>query len=135
MPRHFGDYIRIRREDLGLNQQELADQMDATKEEISMWEQGRRVPSPYYHARLTEFLGLSAKPTTPEEILAGPDETQSATLGWLVKRKRVESNLTLVDVGRLLAVKPTTWEDGRQARHSLAHIPSALVCQTGWGLM
>ena len=64
----IGELIIHLRGQHGLTQYELADQLagvsgnDAvTREEVSRWERGKRIPGPYWRSWLSEVLGCPAE--------------------------------------------------------------------------
>jgi transcriptional regulator with XRE-family HTH domain len=67
-PLAIGELIIHLRSQHGLTQYELADQLagvsgnDAvTREEVSRWERGKRIPGPYWRSWLSEVLGCPAE--------------------------------------------------------------------------
>ena len=55
----FGENIRRAREELGITQQTLADQLFVTRQAVSRWENGSRYPDLLTAKRLSEGLNAS----------------------------------------------------------------------------
>ena len=53
--------LKARRDELGLSQQAIADQMGITRETYSSYEQGRRIPTVYSLFELERVLGVPAR--------------------------------------------------------------------------
>lgn len=52
----FGDFVKLRREELGLDQAGLAQQLGVNQQTVSKWEQAKAVPRPQRIHRLAEVL-------------------------------------------------------------------------------
>ena len=52
----FGDFVKLRREELSLDQAGLARQLGVNQQTISKWEQAKAVPQPQRIRRLAEVL-------------------------------------------------------------------------------
>ena len=52
----FGDFVKLRREELDLDQAELARQLGVNQQTVSKWEQAKAVPRPKRIHRLAEVL-------------------------------------------------------------------------------
>ncbi len=52
----FGDFVKLRREELNLDQTELARSLGVHQQTISKWEQAKTVPKPQRIHRLAEVL-------------------------------------------------------------------------------
>ena len=52
----LGDFVRLRREELDLDQSELARRLGVNQQTVSKWEQARAVPRPARIGRLAEVL-------------------------------------------------------------------------------
>ena len=123
-PMSLGDYITLRRSELGMSQRELADLIGGGKHILSMWELGRRVPSRRYYARLTEYLGLDVTSLTPDMELTAETEAGPVTLSSQIRRKRLKSKLTQRELGRHLGADAHTvsnWESGKTFPRSHFH--------------
>lgn len=83
--------IRDAREKAGITQEELAEQMDVSRQTISRWETGATRPSADNLARLSQLLGIPAdallgvEPIPPAEI---PGETPAETPVPVSRRNR-----------------------------------------------
>ncbi|MBK6089547.1 helix-turn-helix transcriptional regulator, partial [Ruminococcus difficilis] len=64
----FGENIRRAREELGITQQTLADQLYVTRQAVSRWENGSRYPDLLTAKRLAASLD-----TTLDDLLADDD--------------------------------------------------------------
>jgi transcriptional regulator with XRE-family HTH domain len=54
----LGETLRLRREERGLDQAELAEQLGVTQQSVSRWEHGKALPRPQRVRQLAELLGL-----------------------------------------------------------------------------
>lgn len=52
----FGDFVKLRREELNLDQAGLARQLGVNQQTVSKWEQAKAVPQPQRIRRLAEVL-------------------------------------------------------------------------------
>ena len=52
----FGDFVRVRREELNLDQRALGGQLGVNQQTVSRWEQAKAVPRPDRIRRLAEVL-------------------------------------------------------------------------------
>lgn len=52
----FGDFVKLRREELSLDQTELARQLGVNQQTVSKWEQAKAVPRPPRIRQLAEVL-------------------------------------------------------------------------------
>jgi transcriptional regulator with XRE-family HTH domain len=52
----FGDFVKLRREELSLDQVALAQQVGVNQQTVSKWEQAKAVPRPQRIRRLAEVL-------------------------------------------------------------------------------
>jgi transcriptional regulator with XRE-family HTH domain len=52
----FGDFVKLRREELNLDQTELAQSLGVHQQTVSKWEQAKTVPKPQRIRRLAEIL-------------------------------------------------------------------------------
>lgn len=75
MSQSFGEMIRQLRNDRGLTQADLAEQMFVTRSTIARWEADNRMPDALMISRLAKCLGTSAE--TLLSYLTGTEETQN----------------------------------------------------------
>ncbi len=52
----FGDFVKLRREELGLDQVDLARRLGVNQQTVSKWEQAKAVPRPQRIRKLAEAL-------------------------------------------------------------------------------
>ena len=73
----LGETIKIRREERGFDQEELAGKVGVSQQTVSRWEKGQAVPRPQRVAQLADALGLDV---TRLHRFAGylPEEERSA---------------------------------------------------------
>lgn len=57
----LGETLKVRREERGLDQAALAEQLGVTQQSISRWEHGRALPRPQRVRQLAEVLGLDVE--------------------------------------------------------------------------
>ena len=55
------DILRRERERRGWSQQKIAQELDTTAKNVSRWERGETVPSPYFRERLCQLFGMDAQ--------------------------------------------------------------------------
>src|SRR5690349_14883677 len=88
--------IKMEREQRGWTQSEVAERIGSTRINVSRWENGVTVPSPYYRQRLAELfekslleLGLIPEKSEDisDEILTLSDTSRSTPL-WNVPHRR-----------------------------------------------
>jgi transcriptional regulator with XRE-family HTH domain len=80
--KHLGDYIRARRIDLGLRQQEVADRLGAEKDTVRNWEKGRAEPEVKFLPAVIGFLGYNPLP----EAMSLGEQVRRARLGLGLSR-------------------------------------------------
>lgn len=115
----LGDHIRKRRLDLGLLQQEVAEQLGVTEATIVNWELNHTSPEIRYTPRIIAFLGYD------------PSDIQAETLGQRLIVYRQKMGLSQKKLARQLGVDPATlgrWERGKglpspKLRNQLMTIP------------
>ena len=66
----IGDTIRIKREELGMTQKELADKLFVSRQTVSRWESGSRCPDLIISRKIASTLGLSM-----DELIPSQDES------------------------------------------------------------
>jgi len=99
----LGDHIRKRRLDLGLLQQEVAEQIDVAEATIVNWELNHTSPEIRYISRIIAFLGRD------------PCARPSDTLGQRLIAYRQKMGLSQKKLARQLGIDPATlgrWERG-----------------------
>ena len=64
----IGQYIQMKRKDLGLTQAELAEKLGMSNKSVSKWERGVCLPDVSIYMELCEILGISLN-----EFIAGED--------------------------------------------------------------
>jgi DNA-binding transcriptional regulator YiaG len=100
-PSTIGDYIKKRRLDLHLTQNQIAVKLLVTEDCIRNWENGNAYPQINYYPRINSFLGFDVF------------STMSTNLEGEIKRYRVDHGLSYKKMGELLNVNGTTislWE-------------------------
>ena len=80
----IGDAIRIKREELGMTQKELADKLFVSRQTVSRWESGSRCPDLIISRKIASALDLSM-----DELVPNSDEPISR------REDRVEDNETI----------------------------------------
>ena len=55
----LSEKIRLCRKQAGLSQEELADQLEVSRQAISKWEMGQSAPDPEKIVRMSELFGVS----------------------------------------------------------------------------
>jgi transcriptional regulator with XRE-family HTH domain len=109
----ISDSIRIRREELGLAQSDVARVLGVTQQTVSRWERGLDVPPAVRVAPLAQLLEMAASDLLR---LAGylPDEERSSAHGAFEAMLREISVLTDVELMLLIDAAWQTFRD-RQA--------------------
>ncbi len=101
----IGDYIRARRMDLGLFQEEVAQKIGVCGDSIAKWGKGCGSPKTRQFPKIIEFLG---------DV---PFQVEIKTLGDRIKFYRLKNGMTTYDLAVILGVHPTTigaWEKNKQ---------------------
>ncbi len=52
----FGDFVKLRREELSMDQKDLARELGVQQQTVSKWEQAKAVPKPQRIRRLADVL-------------------------------------------------------------------------------
>jgi transcriptional regulator with XRE-family HTH domain len=73
--------IRLRRQALGLTQQQLADELRVNRATVSAWERGKQAPDKH-EGRIEAVLGISLSGDPPVEEYTDPTERAL----WALKR-------------------------------------------------
>jgi transcriptional regulator with XRE-family HTH domain len=63
----LSEKIRLCRKQAGLSQEELADQLEVSRQAISKWEMGQSAPDPERIVRMSELFGVSTDALLKEE--------------------------------------------------------------------
>ena len=87
--------IRQFRQDIGMTQQELADQLNVTDRAVSHWENGRRLPDYSLLKQLCDVLGISINELFASERIAKEDYLMKAdeNLGKLIDENNYKNQL------------------------------------------
>lgn len=110
----LGETLKIRREECGLGQGELAAQLGVRQQTISRWERGLALPRPRRVLELARLLGLDG---THLQRLAGylPDDERSSANGpWL----QVYERMPQLTRAELMLLIDRAWQELR-AREGL----------------
>ena len=75
----LGESIKIRREALGLTQQQLAQKLFVSRQTVSRWESGTRCPDLIMSKKISMVLGISLDELIPTEHIANYDPRPEAT--------------------------------------------------------
>ena len=85
----FGEQLRKAREEKGLTQQDLAEQLFVTRQSISRWERGDRYPDLITTKNISQILEVSL-----DDLLSGKEMTKVAEKNPVVEDKTV-NNITI----------------------------------------
>ena len=102
-PTTWGEHLKTRRLDLGLNQREVAERVGANHKTYENWEQGKYEPEFRFYPSLVAFLGYEPFP-------------EPATFALRIRWKREREGLSQRGLAARLGLDPTTiqaWEWGR----------------------
>lgn len=83
----IGDMIRIKREEQGLTQQELAQRLYVSRQTVSRWESGSRCPDVMTAKKIAAILGVTLDELVPGEA-AGEDAPVRETVSGTKKMLR-----------------------------------------------
>lgn len=100
----LGDHLRKRRLNLGLLQQEVAEQLGVAEATIVNWERNHTSPEIRFIPRIIAFLGYN------------PGDRQSGTLGQRLVTYRRRMGLSQKKLALYFGIDPTTlarWERGK----------------------
>ena len=86
----FGEQLRRAREDKGMTQQTLAEQLFVTRQAVSKWERGERYPDLPTTKKISEILDVSL-----DDLLSGKDMVKEVERNPVVENKAV-NNMMLV---------------------------------------
>ena len=105
-----GEFIKMRRLELGLSQNDLANKMTIEEEVVENWEMSTALPSLANLASLSEHLELSVSDLLPTSDLL-PD-----AIGYGIRQKRLEEGMSVKELAGCLGVSSSAvcgWEVGR----------------------
>lgn len=108
----FGEIIRARREEQGLEQVELARRLGVTQQTVSKWETGVTVPRAARLAALASLLDLD--PALLHRVTAtggGSPLRQGASA------RELHHSLELLSERELLRLLDAVWQEFRRRRH------------------
>lgn len=104
---HLGDNIQMLRRRQGLSQEQLAEQLDVTRQTISKWELNQSAPDLNYLCQLSEIFGISLDALVKGE--GNPDESVGQALArprkkgkWLLILMAIVSFLLLIFSGYVI---------------------------------
>jgi len=86
MENRNGKILTYLREQRGLKQREVAEQLGVHYSDVSKWESGKRIPNRDWTLKLTEFFGCSS------DIVLGRIEPHGFRKWYLKKRREAKSN-------------------------------------------
>src|ERR1700758_184620 len=105
--KNLGEFLKARREGLGLTQRSLAEKLGVEASHVAFMESGRRKPSLKLVGRLADTLGLDrqtllilAHPETKELIAeAKPDKVRKASPSWqrFIKNRELLNRYNVTD--------------------------------------
>jgi transcriptional regulator with XRE-family HTH domain len=116
----FGDFVKLRREELSMDQNDLARELGVQQQTVSKWEQAKAVPKPQRISRLADVLRVDLSDlmryagylTSGESEEAQAEEPFHVLLGQ-VSRLTNDQLIVLIDHG---------WEEYRfRVGFSLEH--------------
>ena len=84
MSKNFGEKLRKIREQKGLSQKNLADNLFVTRSTIARWENGSRMPDVKMMSMIAEFLGVSV-----DILLNGEQLSEAPTVIWIEDIKTI----------------------------------------------
>jgi transcriptional regulator with XRE-family HTH domain len=105
-PEELGALLRARREELGIERSEAAQQLGVTRSSYARWERGEDIPRPRYRPAITSFLG---------RVPGGEPQT----LGERIRSARERDGLSTTQLAQRLAVSSSTiraWEADEVSR-------------------
>ena len=114
----IGQYIQMKRKDLGLTQAELAEKLGMSNKSVSKWERGVCLPDISVYTELCNLLGISLN-----EFIAGEDLAEDKIA------KKAEENIVEIIKNELLKRNKL-----KQVTIGLLIISIILMCFTGYSL-
>ena len=101
---HIGLHIRKKRLELGLRQQDVANQIGISVDCVTYWENERSKPQIQFMPKIIAFLGYNPVPY------------ENVTIGERIKNYRITHGLSHKKLGQLLSVDASTvgsWESNK----------------------
>jgi transcriptional regulator with XRE-family HTH domain len=108
----FGETLKLRREERGLDQSELAERLGVTQQSISRWEHGQALPRPQRVRQLAEELGLDVGRLHRAAGYLPDDERSAVDDIW----HEVLERMSELSEAELMLLLDRAWEELRARR-------------------